>query len=194
MEVHLTFFQTSRIFSIQAFESLIFLIVVLPLAKRIAQARFHISSKKVDLSIAQYGFTVMVIGCLVMACAQSVLVFILGRLLPSSLRLLKYIAIDICPGFLLFTTGCSTRPALQSVLADLVSPEHVAVLYTVIAVGDGIGSAVGALILNRSLAVAIGWDDSFSLGFPFLLAAACFMFGLVGALFANRALRTRLTV
>jgi hypothetical protein len=59
----------------------------------------------------------------------------------------------------------------------------------VIAVGDGIGSAAGALILNRSLAVAIGWDDdNFYLGFPFLLAAACFLFGLVGALFGNRAL------
>ncbi|PCH00155.1 Major facilitator superfamily domain, general substrate transporter [Penicillium occitanis (nom. inval.)] len=165
---------TSRIFSIQAFESLIFLIVVLPLAKRIAQTRFYISSKKVDLSIVQFGFMVMVIGCLIMACAQTLLVFILG--------------------FLLFTTGCSTRPALQSVLADFVSPEHVAVLYTVIAVGDGIGSAAGALILNRSLAVAIGWDDSFYLGFPFLLAASCFMFGLVGALFANRALRVGLSV
>ncbi|QGA18476.1 hypothetical protein EYB26_006161 [Talaromyces marneffei] len=161
---------TSRIFSIQAFESLVFLLLVLPPAKRIAQTRFHISSKKADLSIAQYGFTVMVIGCLVMACAQSILIFIFG--------------------FLLFTTGCSTRPALQSVLADFVSPEHVAVLYTVIAVGDGIGSAAGALILNRSLAVAIGWDDNgVYLGFPFLLAAACFIFGLVGALFANRALR-----
>jgi hypothetical protein len=64
----------------------------------------------------------------------------------------------------------------------------------VIAVGDGIGSAAGALILNRSLSVAIGWDDSFYLGFPFLLAATCFMLGLVGALFANRALRARLTV
>lgn len=63
-----------------------------------------------------------------------------------------------------------------------------------IAVGDGIGSAAGALILNRSLAVAIGWDDGFYLGFPFLLAAACFMFGLMGALFANRALRVGLSV
>lgn len=184
--------QTSRVFSIQAFESLIFLIVILPLAKRIAQGKFHISSKKVDLSIAQYGFTVMVMGCLIMACAQSMLIFILGRI-PFSLRLLKYIATDTCLGFLLFTTGCSTRPALQSVLADLVNPEHVAVLYTVIAVGDGVGSAVGALILNRSLAVAIGWNDSFYLGFPFLLAAACFMFGLAGAFFANRALLAGLT-
>jgi hypothetical protein len=75
--------QTSRIFSIQAFESLIFLIVVLPLAKRIAQTRFHLSSKKVDLSIAQYGFMVMVIGCFIMACAQSLLIFILGELDPS---------------------------------------------------------------------------------------------------------------
>ena len=62
-----------------------------------------------------------------------------------------------------------------------------------IAVGDGMGSAAGALILNRSLAVAIGWDDSLYLGFPFLLAAGCFMFGLVGALFANRALHDRPT-
>lgn len=165
---------------------MIFLIVILPLAKRIAQTRFHISSKKVDLSIAQYGFTVMVVGCLIMACAQSLLIFILGEHCQKN-RLSTQT--NIIAGFLIFTTGCSVRPALQSVLADFVSPEHVAVLYTVIAVGDGIGSAAGALILNRSLAVAIGWDDdNFYLGFPFLLAAACFLFGLVGALFANRAL------
>ncbi|OKL58375.1 hypothetical protein UA08_06366 [Talaromyces atroroseus] len=165
---------TSRLISMQALESMIFLVALLPLAKRIAQTRFHLSPIKVDLSIAQYGFLVMIVGCLIMAFAQSLIIFILG--------------------FLIFITGLSTRPALQAVLADLVSPEHVAVLYTMMAVGDGIGSAAGALILNRSLAVAIGWDDKIYLGLPFLIAAVCFMLGFVGSIFANRALRPRLSI
>ena len=95
-------------------------------------------------------------------------------------------------GLLVFTFGCSTRPALQSVLTDLVSREHIAVLYTVIAVGDGIGSAAGALILNRSLAIAIGWNNTLYFGLPFVIGAACYTFGFAGSLFAGyRALQRK---
>ncbi len=88
-------------------------------------------------------------------------------------------------GLLVFSLGCSTRAALQSLLTDLVKHEHIAVLYTVIALGDGIGSAAAALILNKALAVAIGWDDDWYLGFPFVIGAACFVFAFVGTLFVG---------
>ena len=93
---------------------------------------------------------------------------------------------------MVFTFGCSTRPALQSVLTDLVSREHIAVLYTVIAVGDAIGSAGGALVLNRSLAIAIGWDDKIWLGLPFVIGAVCYILGFAGSLFSgHRALQRK---
>jgi hypothetical protein len=67
----------------------------------------------------------------------------------------------------------------------MVDREHIAVLYTVIAIGDGIGTAVGALMLNRSLAIAIGWDDKIYLGLPFVVGALCYLFGFAGSLFAG---------
>lgn len=139
-------------------------------------------STKVDLYIAQYGFLVMGLGCLTMAFSQTLIVFILGT---STSTITVSLANSKRTGLLVFTGGCSTRPALQSVLTDLVSREHVAVLYTIIAVGDGIGTAVGALILNRSLALAIGWDNKLHLGLPFIIAAVCYIFGFTGSLFAG---------
>jgi uncharacterized membrane protein len=65
--------------SIQAVESLILLIAVLPIIKEVAQIRFHVISTKVDLYIAQFGFLVMSIGCLIMAFSQTLIVFILGK-------------------------------------------------------------------------------------------------------------------
>lgn len=168
------------------------LIVILPTIKEVAQIRFHVISTKVDLYIAQFGFLVMSFGCFIMAFSQTLIVFILGT---STTLVCSTLTNATVSGLLVFTFGCSTRPALQSVLTDLVSREHIAVLYTVIAVGDGIGSAAGALILNRSLAIAIGWDDKLYLGLPFVISAACYIFGFVGSLFAGyRALQRKRNV
>jgi predicted MFS family arabinose efflux permease len=93
---------------------------------------------------------------------------------------------------MVFTFGFSTRPALQSVLTDLVSREQIALLYTVIAVGDGIGSAAGSLILNRTLSVAIGWDNKLYLGLPFVVGAIFYSSGFAASCFAGyRALQTK---
>lgn len=83
---------------------------------------------------------------------------------------------------MVFTLGCSTRPALQSLLTDLVKHEHISVLYAIIAVCDGIGSAAGAFILNRSFAIAIGWDNKLYLGLPFVIGMACYILGFVGSM------------
>ncbi|KAH8821996.1 major facilitator superfamily domain-containing protein [Xylogone sp. PMI_703] len=155
----------SRTLSIQAIESLILLILILPTLKNLAQVKFCVMATKIDLYIAQCGFLTMSLGCLIMAFSQTFAVFILG--------------------LLMFTLGCSTRPALQSVLTDLVSREHIAVLYTVIALGDGIGSAGGALILNRTLAIAIGWNNKLYLGLPFVIGTLCYLFGFTASLFAG---------
>ncbi|KAM6477532.1 hypothetical protein HDV62DRAFT_373165 [Trichoderma sp. SZMC 28011] len=152
----------SRALSIQAIESLILLVVILPILKKVFEVRLHIVSAKADLFIAQYGFLFMSAGCILMALSQSLGAFI--------------------SGLLVFTLGCSTRPALQSILTDLVKREHISVLYAMIAVCDGIGSAAGAFILNRSFAVAIGWDNKLYLGLPFVIGMACYILGFAGSM------------
>ncbi|UKZ84110.1 uncharacterized protein TrAFT101_000033 [Trichoderma asperellum] len=152
----------SRALSIQAIESLIIFIVILPILKRVFEVRLHIVSAKADLFIAQYGFLFMSAGCIIMAVSQSLAAFIAG--------------------LFVFTLGCSTRPALQSLLTDLVKREHISVLYAIIAVCDGIGSAAGAFILNRSFAIAIGWDNKLYLGLPFVIGMACYILGFVGSM------------
>ncbi|UKZ51060.1 hypothetical protein TrVGV298_004815 [Trichoderma virens] len=156
----------SRALSIQVVESLILLIVILPILKKIFEVRLHIVSAKADLFIAQYGFLFMSGGCIIMALSQSLAAFI--------------------SGLLVFTFGCSTRPALQSLLTDLVKREHISVLYAIIAVCDGVGSAAGAFILNRSFAIAIGWDNKLYLGLPFIIGMACYILGFVGSMFVGR--------
>ncbi|KAL6790345.1 major facilitator superfamily domain-containing protein [Trichoderma sp. SZMC 28013] len=152
----------SRALTIQAIESLILLIVILPVLKKIFEVRLHIVSAKADLFIAQYGFLFMSAGCIIMALSQSLAAFIAG--------------------LFVFTLGCSTRPALQSLLTDLIKREHISVLYAIIAVCDGIGSAAGAFILNRSFAIAIGWDNKLYLGLPFVIGMACYILGFVGSM------------
>lgn len=82
-------------------------------------------------------------------------------------------------GILIFALGCSTRPALQSVLADLASPDHVAVLFTIIAVAELIGSAAGAILLNWAFSVVLGWEKDVLLGSPFAFVGACFLVAFV---------------
>lgn len=146
-------------------ESIILLIVVLPAIKEIAQLKFKMHSNHVDLRIVQFGFLVLSIGCLTMAFVQRVAPFIVG--------------------LLVFTLGVSTRPALQSVLTDLVTREQIAVMYTIAAVGDGIGAATGSLVLNRAFAIAIGWGDAVWLGLPFMIAAGCYGVGFGATSFAG---------
>lgn len=145
----------SRSLTISTFESLLLLLFILPFFKSAAQTRFQLSSTKVDLYIVQCGFLLQGLGCAIMAISPTLVVFILG--------------------LMVLALGCSTRAALQSLLTDLVGKtEHITALYTVIAVGDGIGSAAGALLLNRALAIGISWDEKKYIGLPFVVAAALF--------------------
>ncbi|KAK8054421.1 hypothetical protein PG996_013722 [Apiospora saccharicola] len=143
----------SRVLSVKAFESLVLMIVVLPLLQKVGQIRFHVSSFRMDLYITQYSFLIQAIGCFLMAFAQAFYLFII---------------------------------ALQSVITDLVSPRHVAVLYTVIAVADGVAAAAGALALNRAFAMVIKWNVQLCLGFPFLIGAVCCMVGFIGTVLVGR--------
>lgn len=170
--------------SIQAVESLILLVIILPIVKNISQAKFHIVPTKVDLFIARFGFLFMGTGCLILALSQTLIAFILG-MSSCCLRAPPHPADIYMVGLLVFTLGCSTRPALQSLLTDLVSREHISVLYAVIAVSDGIGSAAGAFILNRSFAIAIGWDNKLYFGLPFVIGVACYGLGFIGSMLVS---------
>lgn len=78
--VVLTSFQASRVISIKAFESLILMVVILPIIQKVAQFKFHMSSFEMDLYITQYSFLIQCVGCLLMAFAQAFYLFILGTL------------------------------------------------------------------------------------------------------------------
>ena len=86
----------------------------------------------------------------------------------------------------MFALGCSTRPALQAVLADLASPEHVAVLFTVIAVADLIGSAAGTILLNWLFSIALAWEIDLYLGSPFAIVGGCFIAAFVASVYIGR--------
>ncbi|KAB5554577.1 major facilitator superfamily domain-containing protein [Coniochaeta sp. 2T2.1] len=163
----ISFAETSRVLSIPSLECVLLLLFVLPNIKSLAQSRYHASSIKVDLYFVQYGFLIQAVGCVIMAFAQTLAVFILG--------------------ILVFALGCSTRPALQSVLADLArSREHVAVLFTVIAVADLIGSAAGTILLNWAFSIALDWEMGVYLGSPFALVGGCFIAAFVASVYIGR--------
>lgn len=93
---------------------------------------------------------------------------------------------EACTGILVFALGCSTRPALQSVLAELASREHVAVLFTVIAVADLIGSAAGTLLLNWAFSIALDGKMGLPLGSPFAIVGGCFIAAFVASVYIGR--------
>ncbi|KAK8118279.1 major facilitator superfamily transporter [Apiospora kogelbergensis] len=70
----------SRVISIKAFESLILMVVILPVIQKVAQFKFHMSSFEMDLYITQYSFLIQCVGCFLMAFAQTFYLFILGTL------------------------------------------------------------------------------------------------------------------
>lgn len=82
---------------------------------------------------------------------------------------------------MVLTAGWGTSPALKSVLTDMVSPDKLAALYTVLALCDSIGMAAGSFVLNRSYALAMGWDDWRKLGLPYFVAFVCFLLGGLGS-------------
>lgn len=63
----------------------------------------------------------------------------------------------------------------------MVSPDNLAALYTVLALCDSIGMAVGSFFLNRSYALAVGWDNWGHLGLPYFVAFVCFLLGGLGS-------------
>lgn len=150
-----SFATTSRVLSIPSLECVVLLLWILPGIKALAQSSYHAASMTVDLYFVQYGFLIQALGTFVMASAPNLFIFVLG--------------------ILVFALGCSTRPALQSVLADLASPDHVAVLFTIIAVADLIGSAAGTLLLNWAFSIVLRWEKDVLLGSPFAAIGACFL-------------------
>ncbi|KAH8647771.1 major facilitator superfamily domain-containing protein [Xylariales sp. PMI_506] len=158
----LSFSVATRAISISSFEFLIILLVVQPIVRSIAQNKFHTTSARLDLNFIQFGFLMQGLGCLVLAFSQAFPVFLLGLMVYSS--------------------GWITKPALQSLLAGMVSRDHIAVLYIVMALGDSVGAAAGALVVNRVFAIVVGWDDNSYMGLPFFIGAILFLIGFAASM------------
>jgi hypothetical protein len=65
----------------------------------------------------------------------------------------------------------------------LASPEHLAVLFTVIAVADLIGSAAGTILLNWAFSIALDWKMPMYLGSPFAMVGGCFVAAFVASVY-----------
>ncbi|CAH0021766.1 unnamed protein product [Clonostachys rhizophaga] len=157
----LSFATSSRLSSIPSLETFLVLVAVIPLMKHIAETKFHIAFRKVDMYIVRYGFFVMSFSCLIMALSTTLITFMLG---VST-----------------FSFGSGARPVLQSILTDMVDHDRISVLYTLMAVGDALVSATGSLIIHHSFSIAIGWENLLWLGLPFFIGAACYFYAFVGA-------------
>lgn len=157
----LSFATSSRLSSIPSLETFLVLVVIIPLMKHIAETKFHVAFRKVDMYIVRYGFLVMSSSCLIMALSTTLITFMLG---VST-----------------FSFGSGARPVLQSILTDMVDRDKISVLYTLMAVGDALVSATGSLIIHHSFSIAIGWENLLWLGLPFFIGAACYFYAFVGA-------------
>ncbi|VUC34832.1 unnamed protein product [Clonostachys rosea] len=157
----LSFATSSRLSSIPSLEALLVLVAIIPLMKHIAENKFNIAFRKVDLYIVRYGFLVMSFSCVMMAWSSTLVAFMLG--------------------ISAFSFGSGTRPVLRSILTDMVDRDKIAVLYILMAVGDALVSATGALVIHHSFAIAIGWGNMLWLGLPFFIGAACYFYAFIGA-------------
>jgi len=91
-------------------------------------------------------------------------------------------------GLVIFTLGSGFRMSLQSLLSSFVEREYLTRLYTIIALFDGMGSMMWALLINGSLKQGIHKGAAW-IGLPFFIATAAYSASMMG-LFVVRGRQT----
>lgn len=86
---------------------------------------------------------------------------------------------------MVFTFGCGCRASLQSLLSSFVERKDLTRLYAIVALFDGTGSMMGAVLANVGLNQGIHKGGTW-LDLPFFLAAAAYGISFVGMFVARR--------
>jgi hypothetical protein len=82
-------------------------------------------------------------------------------------------------GLVVFTFGSGFRLNLQSLLSSFVERRYLTRLYTVIALFDGAGSVVWALLINGGLKQGIHKGAAW-IGLPFFITTAAYLISMIG--------------
>jgi hypothetical protein len=86
---------------------------------------------------------------------------------------------------MVFTFGCGCRASLQSLLSSFVERKDLTRLYAIVALFDGTGSMIGAVLANVGLNQGVHKGGTW-LDLPFFLAAAAYGISFVGMFVARR--------
>ncbi|KAF2665053.1 MFS general substrate transporter [Microthyrium microscopicum] len=153
--------ETSYLLSLQATVQLGLCTIVLPIIHRYLNHRVK-DTRKANLIFAKGCTIFLVAGALTMGFSRVISVFITGMVI--------------------FLLGYGYGAALRSWATELVPKNEVALLYTVMALFDGVGALAGAPLLYGSLSYGLGHGGSL-IGLPYFVAAI--LFGLSALLTWN---------
>jgi hypothetical protein len=150
--------ETGFLLSLRAFVNIVLLLIVLPSLSYYLTERLHFSSKAKDLSLARYSAVMLFVGALTFSASPTIGLTVIG--------------------LVIYTLGEGFCSLTRSLITTFVDKEHVARLYSAIAIVEVITSlAVGpsiAALYTAGLKLKGPW-----LALPFyVLAFVCFMGGL----------------
>lgn len=118
-----------------------------------------------DKYLAQWSGVALVVGSLVISQASSGASLALGQVVLSC--------------------GLAFTPATRSLVTSMVPAEHLATLYTFIAVADYAGALSGGPLSAALFDTGLRWGGPW-LGLPFVMSAISFALALVGVTAAAR--------
>lgn len=150
--------QTGFLLSLKAFVNIILLLGILPSLSYYLTERLHFSTKAKDLSLARYSAVMLVVGALIFAASPSIGLTIFG--------------------LIIYTTGGGLTSLTRSLITTLVDKEHIARLYSAIAVVEITSSLAAGPSIAALYAVGLKAKGPW-IGLPYyVLAFTCFLGGL----------------
>ncbi|KAF2152473.1 hypothetical protein K461DRAFT_321471 [Myriangium duriaei CBS 260.36] len=156
-----SFAQANILLSIRASIAFVVLLVVLPSIKSCLQSRLQFRPERVDFWIGLTSTAFFACGSLLMGLSDAVPPFFLG--------------------LVVFTLARGGQEALQSFLTSLVAKEKLIKLYTYIALFNGLGVAIGGLLINGALKEGMHRGGAW-LGLPFFIGAGAYFLSFFGVL------------
>ncbi|KAK5998271.1 Putative NADP-dependent oxidoreductase YfmJ [Cladobotryum mycophilum] len=147
--------QAGLLLSIQAFTSLLLLILILPSLSHLLVTKLHISPLVKDLWFARAIILAMVLGAFGMALASTSLPFMAS--------------------VVLFSVGTSYNLVCRSLLSAISQGQHIAMLYTAIGFLETGGALIAGPFLAAMYRIGLNWGGVW-LGLPFISAGIMFAF------------------